>query len=80
VFFRHALRINHAAFRAVVGALSDAPIGRVIYCCARPRTLAALGAAVAIRLQPNGNSLLLSGRRADRLIERVDDGVHDTGG
>ena len=74
------MRTNHAAFRAVVGALSSAPIARVINPCARPRAPFALCASTAIRLQLGGNSPLSFGRRADRLIERVDDGVHDTGG
>jgi hypothetical protein len=34
---RHALRINHAAFFAVVGALFDAPMALARNCCLTAR-------------------------------------------
>ena len=67
---RHVLRINHAVFSRLSERCSTCQV-IAIQSRAQERT-------VAICLQPNGNSPLSSGRRAHRLIDRVDDIAHGT--
>jgi hypothetical protein len=75
----HSSCTNCAPFRAVVVALCD-----VVPCPCDVASLVArrvcfAHATAAINVQPNGNAPLLQGRRAHRLIDRVEDTTHRAG-
>ena len=72
----HSSCTNCAPFRAVVMALCDVTMRRA----SRPPLASMLHHATsAINVQPNGNAPLLQGRRAHRLIDRVEDTTHRAG-